>query len=131
MGELLAQAVLKRHRVWPDVLIPVPLHHERLLDRGYNQAFQIANIVSNRLTIPIDQHSIQRVDKQSSQVKLGARERDKNMRRAFTAVDDVAARKIAIVDDVYTTGATAQALARTLIKAGALSVSVWAFARTP
>lgn len=131
MGELLANAVTTQHTILPNVLIPVPLHHDRLLERGYNQAFQIADIISQRMDIPVDQKSILRIDRQSSQVKLNARDRAKNMRRAFSAVGNVTGKKIAIIDDVYTTGATAQALANTLIKAGALSVSVWAFARTP
>ncbi len=131
MGELLASAIATRQTTTPDFLVPVPLHQERLLERGYNQAHKIADIIGQRLSIPINARSVQRIDQQGSQVTLNARDRAKNLRRAFIAVDSVAGKNIAIVDDVYTTGATAQALATTLLKADANSVSVWAFARTP
>lgn len=131
MGELLANAVSTHHTIQPDVLIAVPLHQTRLLERGYNQAFQIADIIGRRLQIPVDQQSVRRDYALGSQVKLNARDRATNMRRAFSAVGNVKGKKVAIVDDVYTTGATAQALATVLIKAGAVSVAVWAFARTP
>ena len=131
MGELLAQHVSQGCSIWPDCLIPVPLHHSRLLGRGYNQAFQIADIIGRRLHIPVQQDCARRISSQAPQATLNARDRSKNLRSAFAVNASVANNKIAIIDDVYTTGATTRALAATLKKAGAQSISVWAFARTP
>jgi len=131
MGELLALKISEGCSTWPDCLLPVPLHHSRLLERGYNQAFQIADIVSKRLCIPVEQDCASRITSQASQVQLNARDRTKNLRSAFSVTTRVTDKKIAIIDDVYTTGATTRSLAMTLKKAGASSVSIWAFARTP
>ncbi len=131
MGELLASAVKERLHNQPVALIPVPQHHDRLLERGYNQAQQIAEIVSQRLHIPIDSKCTERVLYQPPQATLNARDRAANIRRAFSVCADVKGKDLIIIDDVYTTGATTNALARVLLKAGAERVSVWAFARTP
>ena len=131
MGELLAQQVSQGCSIWPDCLVPVPLHQSRLLERGYNQAFQIADIIGTRLSIAVEQEHVSRIASQASQVKLNARDRSKNLRSAFNVTQPVTDKRIAIIDDVYTTGATTRSLASTLKKAGARSVSIWAFARTP
>lgn len=131
MGELLAKQISEGCSIWPDMLLPVPLHHSRLLERGFNQAFQIADIVGRRLNITVAQDIVTRSAGQATQVKSNARDRAKNLRKAFAVNSPVTDKKIAIIDDVYTTGATARSLASTLKKAGAAKVSVWAFARTP
>ena len=132
MGELLAQQISQGCSIWPDCLIPVPLHHSRLLERGYNQAFQIADIIGKRLNIPVEQDHVRRITSQAPQATLNARDRSKNLRSAFTVDASVVnGKNITIIDDVYTTGATTRALALTLKKAGASRISVWAFARTP
>lgn len=131
MGELLALQVSEGCSIWPDCLLPVPLHQSRLLERGYNQAFQIADIVGKRLSIPVEQDYVRRITSLASQVQLNARDRTKNLRSAFNVTTKVTDKKIAIIDDVYTTGATTRSLALSLKKAGAASVSIWAFARTP
>ena len=115
----------------PDCLIPVPLHELRYRQRGFNQAHVIANHLSARLHIPLDDSTVTRVVASDQQAALGARDRAKNMRRAFTVNHTVNGKSIAIVDDVYTTGATCTALAKSLLAAGASRVDVWAFARTP
>lgn len=131
MGELLANAVIADASGRPDALIPVPQHQRRLLERGYNQAVQLAEIIGRRMNLPVDQYSTERTLYQPPQVKLNAREREVNIRRAFSVNRDVTGQKLAIIDDVYTTGATTNALAGVLLNAGAKQVSVWAFARTP
>lgn len=131
IGELLCEAVLQRSSTLPDCLLPVPLHNERYRQRGFNQAQMIANELSSRLELPVDNSSATRVVASVQQAALGARDRRQNMRRAFTVAEAVAGKSVAIVDDVYTTGATCSALARALRSAGAQRVEVWAFARTP
>ena len=131
ISELLYQSIYPRYTILPDCLIPVPLHELRYRQRGFNQAHVIANHLSARLHIPLDDTAVTRVVASDQQAALGARDRAKNMRRAFTVNHTVNGKSIAIVDDVYTTGATCTALAKSLLAAGASRVDVWAFARTP
>lgn len=131
IGELLFQSIYPQYTTLPDWLIPVPLHEERYRQRGFNQAHVIANHLSARLHIPLDDSAVTRIVASDQQAALGARDREKNMRRAFTVSTTVHGKSIAIVDDVYTTGATCTALAKSLLTAGASRVDVWAFARTP
>ncbi len=135
-GELLADAVTNQSTFAPDIIVPVPIHKERLLERGFNQAEMIARTAARRLDLSIDCEIVQRSNLKLSQSKLSAREREANIRRAFTINTDrieslpVEGLHIAIVDDVYTTGATARAIARQLRKAGVSTISIWAVART-
>lgn len=148
LGDLLADAVARsyslnaqhtdaliigRHAEFPDTIIPVPVHTQRLLQRGFNQAEQIANIVASRFGRKPDTSSVARSLLNPSQTNLSARQREINIRRAFDVqqFDKIRGLHVAIVDDVYTTGATARAIARRLKGAGAARVSVWAVARTP
>ncbi len=130
-GELIANAVeSSQNQHPPSALLPVPLHQDRLLERGHNQSLQIARIIGSRLGIPVADGDVERTISQVPQAGLNARERDRNIKRAFSARSQVPER-VAIIDDVYTTGATANSLATTLLNAGAEEVSLWAFARTP
>lgn len=131
IGELISQEVRERDANLPDCLIPVPMHGSRYQQRGFNQASLIAGQVSQCLSIPVDATAVTRTATNDQQAALGARAREKNMRRAFSVTSDVTDRSFAIVDDVFTTGATCNALARSLLSAGARQVDVWAFARTP
>ena len=128
LGELLAQSVSQTNR--PDLLVPVPQHHDRYLQRGFNHAALIAQTTGRRLSIKIDENLAIRADNRPPQSGLNAQARVKNMRNAFTVERDLSAMHVAIVDDVVTTGATTEALTRALLKAGCQTVSVWAFART-
>ena len=118
-----------------DILLPVPLHWRRLWWRGFNQSELLsrrlrrldANIGAARL----DNRSARRLRTGTAQARAGAAQRIANMRDAFTARGRYANLRIAIVDDVLTTGATAAALARVLQGAGASHVEVWCLARTP
>jgi len=117
----------------PDVLLPVPLARKRLRKRGFNQAKMIADWLSPVLAVPVDMQLLQRVQDTQSQQQLDAASRRRNLRQAFRLADQdrLAGRHIAIVDDVLTTGATAEALARLLKRAGAVRVDVYCLARTP
>jgi ComF family protein len=136
LGELLAQSL--QHRLdddlpRPDALIPVPMATRRLRKRGFNQAAMLSRWLSARLHIPCDERLLSRTQDTDAQQDLSAEARRKNLRHAFSLMPDAAVkgRHFALVDDVLTTGATAQALARVLVDAGASRVDVYCLARTP
>jgi ComF family protein len=97
-----------------DVIIPMPLHPARLKERGFNQALEIARILSKRLNITLDYKSCQRVKNNPPQASLTLKDRVKNMQGVFECTADLSGKTIAIVDDVMTTGASMDALATTL-----------------
>jgi len=114
----------------PEVLLPVPLHRKRLLDRGYNQAFEIARIMSHFLDIPIDTHALSRIRDTESQSGLSANQREKNILRAFTyRASAQRYSHVAVVDDIVTTGSTANEITKTLHRAGVQHVEIWSLAR--
>lgn len=114
-----------------DLIVPVPLHLSRLRWRGFNQAQLLARPVSRLTGILVDPHALDRVRATRAQVELRGRERLANVRGAFRVVDRrrVADRRILLVDDVYTTGATVNECAQVLQRAGARSVDVLVLAR--
>ncbi len=112
----------------PELLIPVPLHPARLRHRGYNQAIEIYREAAQSLAIPMARHHVVRTRATRPQVELDARKRRSNLRGAFLVRDTIPAH-VAILDDVITTGTTVNELAKTLKRAGAEKVSVWAVAR--
>lgn len=117
----------------PDALLPVPLARKRLRQRGFNQAQMLADWLSPALAIPVEKKLLLRIQDTPSQQQLDAASRRRNLRQAFalSSKHDVSGRHVAIVDDVLTTGATAEALARLLKRAGAARVDVYCLARTP
>lgn len=129
LGGLLADALVKRREPMPDCLVPVPLHTERLRERGYNQALELARVVSNRLGVPVDATLCLRKRATAPQTALDGRERRRNLRGAFWVREGTTPQHIAIIDDVVTTGTTVNELARTLRRSGAQRVEVWACAR--
>jgi ComF family protein len=136
LGELLALSL--QHRFdddlpRPDVLVPVPMATRRLRQRGFNQAAMLARWLSERLEVPCDERLLSRPQDTDAQQDLNAKARKKNLHHAFALLPDalVKGRHLALVDDVLTTGATTQALARLLMDAGATRVDVYCLARTP
>jgi ComF family protein len=117
----------------PDALLPVPLARKRLRQRGFNQAAMLARWLSQSLDLPCEEQVLRRVKETDAQQDLDAKARKRNLRNAFNLMPDaqVKGRHLALVDDVLTTGATAQALARLLMDAGAARVDVYCLARTP
>ena len=113
----------------PDLLIPLPLHPVRLKERGYNQSFELASPLAKQLQLPLRQDILDRKINTEHQARLPLAERQKNMRNAFYARKNVAGMHIAIVDDVMTTGASLNAAALCLKKAGAARVDAWILAR--
>lgn len=119
----------------PDWLLPVPLSAQRMRERGYNQAWELARRVARALPCTGDAELLLRVADTPHQLSLPPAERAANVRGAFAveprrrhALRD---RHVAVIDDVMTTGATLSEVARTLLQGGAASVQIWVLARTP
>ena len=130
LGQLMEDAVLDSEIDLPDLIIPVPLHGTRLSERGFNQSLELAQYVGKRLGIPVNKQSVLRAKATLPQMGLPAKDRQKNIRGAFTVKGTIEAAHIAVVDDVVTTGATVGELARVLKLSGVERVDVWAVART-
>jgi ComF family protein len=128
LGGLLGEALRSRGD-YPEAILPVPLHGSRYRERGFNQAREIARGVSGLLDIPVDASACRRVRATAAQAMLPAKERRRNLRRAFEASAPLPYRHVAILDDVVTTGTTVNEMARALRRAGAERVEVWACSR--
>lgn len=116
----------------PARLLPVPLSRQRQRQRGFNQAQMLVDWLSDLLGIPGDTRLLQRPQDTQAQQQLDANARRRNLRQAFTLrPHGVLPAHLALVDDVMTTGATAEALARLLKAAGAQRVDLYCLARTP
>lgn len=130
LGELLAFHLRKaRSEPLPELLIPVPLAQKRFQARGYNQAVELGRHLERRLCIPMRSDLVERTRETAEQAGLGQKERRRNIRGAFALTAPLRAKHVAIVDDVITTGSTANELARVLKRAGARRIEVWAVAR--
>ena len=133
-GRMLAGLLARRLAVLPAqrraaaVLVPVPLHPARLRERGFNQSERIARVLAAELGLPLSNALVRRVQRTADQKQLGAAARSRNLQGAFHAAG-CAGRRIALVDDVLTTGATAEAVTAALLAAGAEQVEVWCLAR--
>ena len=114
----------------PDFIVPMPLHPARLRERGFNQALEIARCVAKKTGIALLPNVCKRIKNTVSQTGLPWKEREKNIRGAFSCEMDLTGKHIAVLDDVMTTGATLNELARLLRKRGAVKVSGWVVART-
>lgn len=116
---------------WPEALLPLPLHHKRLKERGFNQSLEIAKMVSKRLACPLFTKAVERKKATVPQHQLPLKARQPNVNNAFDIPSHIHLPKhIAILDDVVTTGATVTALASALKKAGTQRVDIWCIART-
>jgi len=114
----------------PDLIIPMPMHGERLKQRGFNQALEIARLISKATEIKLDYTACQRTRLTPPQASLPLKERIKNIRGVFKCEKNLQGLNIALVDDVMTTGASLNELAKTLKQAGAAHVECWVIART-
>jgi len=119
----------------PTVLMPVPLSPQRLRERGYNQAGLLAHHLGRTLGVPVQHEGLIRRRHTERLMRLDAAEREAHIRHAFAvhpaSLKHIQRRHVAVVDDVLTSGATLNEIARTLWQAGAREVSVWVVARTP
>lgn len=114
-----------------DVIIPVPLHRARLRWRGFNQAALLGAEIARRLSCPLEVTALSRIRPTQPQTARDRNERARNVRRAFAVRSPsvVAGRRVLLVDDVMTTGATADECARVLRDAGARRIDVFTLAR--
>ena len=105
-----------------EALIPVPVHPEKLLKRGYNQAEEIANRFSASLGIPVLSDCLIRNENTKAQKSLTGVDRAMNLFRAFSLAKPLPVKTVILIDDIYTTGATAEACTRVLLQGGAKAV---------
>lgn len=130
LGELLARYLQGvRGAPWPECVIPVPLAEARFRERGFNQAIEIGRELQSQLGIPLRSDLIARIRDTREQAGLDRKARRKNVRNAFKVIAPLNMQRVAILDDVVTTGSTANELARMLRKAGAEHIEVWSVAR--
>ena len=129
LSERLSECVRAAPR--PDRIVAAPLSRARLRERGFNQSSEIARRIARRSRVDFLAGAVEKVRDTPSQQGLSRRERRANLRGAFRCTRSLAGLHVALVDDVVTTGATAEAIARELRRAGASRITVWALARTP
>lgn len=131
LGRLLAERI-DLSADGPQLLLPAPLHPRRLRERGFNQAAELTRVLAAELALPWSTGHFVRIRHTEPQAGLDRRARRRNLRRAFRwrgPIDDLS--RVAVIDDVVTTGTTAEEMARALKRAGISRVEVWAVARTP
>ena len=120
----------KRQTNLPECIIPIPLHKQRLKERGFNQALELARIISKQLKVPVDFSLCQRTKATPFQSGLSAKQRKQNLKNAFKVSNKHNYKHVAIFDDVVTTGTTVNELAKQLKQSGVEIIEVWAIART-
>ncbi len=128
LGELLTNEITPDENL-PQRLLPVPLHNSRYRQRGFNQSFEIAKVISQQHKIPIDHYSIERKRATHYQSHLKAKSRIQNTKNAFVIKHKINVSHIAIIDDVMTTGNTVNELSRILKNNGVQRVDIWVCAR--
>ena len=129
LARLMADAFAGCER--PQALVPVPLHHGRLRQRGYDQALELARPLAAALDLPVRGDLLRRVRATAAQSELDAAARRRNLHGAFRAIERAPPAHVALVDDVMTTGATLHAAATALRQAGVARVDAWVCARAP
>ncbi|SFW25234.1 ComF family protein [Nitrosovibrio sp. Nv17] len=132
VAPILAELLLTRLDACPppDLILPMPLHPEKLRERGFNHAQEIARWIAGRRGVPLQPGLCRRIRDTPPQAGLPWKARTRNVRGAFACEGDLAGRHIAIVDDVMTTGATLNELAKILRRQGAARVDGWIVVRT-
>ena len=126
----LANKLAQQISVRPDSLIAMPLHPARLRERSFNQSLELARRAGRQMNIPLLLNACQRMRDTPPQTTLSGKARSKNMRGAFGCKQDLMGQHVAVVDDVMTSGASINEVARALRTAGAHEVSAWVIART-
>ena len=107
-----------------DLIIPVPLHHLKKSERGYNQSFYITRGVNRKLNLVLDERSVKRIKYTETQTSMNIREREKNISGAFKVkrINNISGKNILIIDDVITSGNTVSEFGRTLKENGAAAI---------
>ncbi len=130
IGEMLLAHFSARNEK-PDCLLPVALHPSRMRQRGFNQSIEISRVLAKKLAIPIEHSVIVRQRSTAAQTGLSAKQRQKNIRGAFSVAGELNHQHVLIIDDVMTTGATVNELATLLKKNNVERVGVLCIARAP
>lgn len=118
-GKMLGKKLIHDGFMDYDAIIPLPIHHARERERGYNQAYHIALGLTNILQIPTNIDYVKRVRYTTTQTKLNAEQRSKNLANAFKSSELAFGKRLLLVDDVLTTGSTLNNCAKALINSGA------------
>lgn len=126
-AELLANKV--RQQSLPECILPVPLHPQRLRQRGFNQALTVAQPLAKELKLPLDFRSLRRRRDTPQQTRLDAVDRRRNLKDAFELRQPFSAKHIALVDDIMTTGSTIHEISKLLRRHGVEKIDVWLIAR--
>ena len=113
-----------------DLVIPVPLHPRRLGERGYNQSLELARVLARNLSVPVCNKLLLRTKFTPPQEALSRKERKRAVKGVFVASSGVCGKRILLVDDVLTTGATLAECSKTLLEGGAAYIEVAVAART-
>ncbi len=129
LGKMLNRALPEPMAV--DLILPVPIHSLRLRQRSYNQALLLARELGRCRRVPVNHQLLLRTRPAAPQQGLSARQREQNLRGVFAVSENLSGKRLLLVDDVMTTGATARECAKLLRKAGAERVEVAVVARAP
>lgn len=132
LAEILAEKGNKHYnnRPKPDLIIPMPLHSNRLKKRGYNQALELAKPLAKKLNVPFSNELCSRIVDTQTQSSMIASNRQHNVKQAFAVHTSLKDKYILIIDDVITTGSTVSALSQQLKLAHAKTIDVWCCAKT-
>lgn len=131
LGQTFAQLSLQQfqpHGI--DCILPMPMHPSRLQERGFNQSLELAKGIAKYWQLPLALSHCQRIKNTPPQASLPLKDRVRNIKDAFNCDDYFRGKRVAIVDDVMTSGASLNELAKTLKQAGAVEVHCWVIART-
>ena len=128
-AQALITQIKKQQHPLPQVLMPVPLHPNKLKQRGFNQSLELAKVLSKQLHIPIDYHSLQSTQQTTQQKTLNKQQRLVNVQSSYALTRPLSVTHIALIDDVITTGATTKTLAYLLREHGATQIQAWSIAR--
>lgn len=133
LADLLALYIAKNleQADFPEAIVPIPLHKTRQIERGYNQAMLLAKQIGKRLHIPVVHSGLEKIKHTTQQATLNAEQRKHNLADAFRANSQIKLpKRVAIIDDVYTTGATSSAAITALRAEGISEIDLWTIART-
>ena len=119
---------LKKNTRQAQCLIPVPIHPKKLKQRGFNQAVILTKLLAKQLNLPYDLNSCKKIKHTLPQANLDRKQRRNNLHQAFQ-VTPIPYQQVILIDDLLTTGSTANELACTLKKSGVTQVDVWCCAR--
>lgn len=130
MGKMLSLWIMKNVNDTPEIIVPMPLHYRRIMHRGFNQSNEISKVVGRHIGVAVDNSLLLRVKNTVTQTGLSEKMRKQNLRGAFAVKKTHSYRHVAVLDDVVTSGSTANEAARALIRSGVEKVSVWAISKT-